>query len=139
MRRPKNEEPLIMIADHDKDERGLLRAMLKLKGVIVIEAADGQAAIELAIDKSPDLMVVDLMLPRVSGSVAIRRIRKRAGMKDLPIVAISLRHPLPIGRRSPNEMTVVIDRDGTVRDLIEGIVYSDEFDQKVKPLLFAKN
>jgi hypothetical protein len=32
-------------------------------------------------------------------------------------------------------MTVVIDREGTIRDVIEGVMYSDEFDQKVKPLL----
>ena len=35
-------------------------------------------------------------------------------------------------------MTVVIDRDGSVRDVIEGIMYRDEFEQKVKPLLSAK-
>jgi thiol-disulfide isomerase/thioredoxin len=36
-------------------------------------------------------------------------------------------------------MTVVIDRDGAVRDVVEGILYSDEFDQKVKPLLSAQS
>ena len=36
-------------------------------------------------------------------------------------------------------MTVVIDRNGAVRDLIEGIMYSEEFDQKVKPLLSTRN
>jgi peroxiredoxin len=35
-------------------------------------------------------------------------------------------------------MTVVIDRDGTIRDVIEGIMYSDEFQEKVKPLLLSK-
>jgi cytochrome c biogenesis protein CcmG/thiol:disulfide interchange protein DsbE len=36
-------------------------------------------------------------------------------------------------------MTVVINRDGAVRDVVEGILYSDEFDQKVKPLLSAQS
>jgi thiol-disulfide isomerase/thioredoxin len=36
-------------------------------------------------------------------------------------------------------MTVVIDRDGSVRDVIEGIMYADEFDQKIKPLLSARS
>jgi CheY-like chemotaxis protein len=107
MRKPKNEKPLIMIADHDEDERGLLRAMLKLKGFNVIEAADGQEAIDLVIDKRPDLLVLDLTLPRVSGLAAIRRIRKRAGLRHLPIVAISLRHPLSIARRRPNGRSTV--------------------------------
>lgn len=107
MRTPKTRTPLIMIADHDEDERCLLRAVLKLKGFKVIEATNGQEAIDLATDKRPDLMVVDLTLPRVSGSAAIRRIRKRRGLRNLPVVAISLGHPLPIGKRSPNGRSTV--------------------------------
>ena len=80
---------LIVIAHQDEDERCLLRAILKLKGFNVIEARDGQEAIEMAIDKRPDLLVMDLKLPRVSGSAAIRQIRKRADLRNLPIVAVS--------------------------------------------------
>ena len=96
-----------MVADHDEDERCLLRAILKLKGFNVIEARDGQEAIDLAIGKRPDLLVVDLTLPRVSGAAAIRRIRKQAELRNLPVVAISLGHPSPIGRRSPNGRSTV--------------------------------
>ena len=111
MRTTKSPRPLIMIADHDEDERCLLRAILKLKGFNVIEARDGQQAIDLAIGRRPDLLVVDLALPRVSGSAAIRRIRNWPGLRDLPIVAISLRHPSPIGKRSPNgRATVHLDK-----------------------------
>ena len=124
MRTRKSATPLIMIADRDDDERCLLRAILKLKGFNVIEARDGQEAIDLAIGRRPDLLVVDLALPRVSGSAAIRRIRSWPGLRELPIVAISLRHPLPICKRSPigrstvhlnkpieyDELDVLIDR-----------------------------
>lgn len=82
--------PLIMIADSDDEERCLLRAVLKLKGFNVIEAVDGQQAINLATEKLPDLLVVDLKLPRVSGSKAIRQIRKKPDLQNLPIVAVSL-------------------------------------------------
>ena len=107
MRTRKSPNPLIMIADHDEDERCLLSAILKLKGFNVIEARDGQEAIDLAIGRRPDLLVVDLTLPRVSGSAAIRRIRKRTGFRNLPVVAISLRHPSPIGKRGPNGRSTV--------------------------------
>jgi two-component system phosphate regulon response regulator PhoB len=101
MRTPKKRtQPLIMIADHDEEERGLLRAILKLKGFNVIEAADGKEAIDLTIEKRPDLLVVDLTLPRVSGSAAIRQIRKRADLRELPIVAVSLSHSSHAHRRS---------------------------------------
>ena len=107
MRTTKSSRPLIMVADHDEDERCLLRAILKLKGFNVIEARDGQETIDLAIGKRPDLLVVDLTLPRVSGAAAIRRIRKRAELRNLPVVAISAGHPSPIGTRSPNGRSTV--------------------------------
>ena len=107
MRTIKSPRPLIMIADHDEDERCLLRAILKLKGFNVIEARDGQETIDLAIGKRPDLLVVDLTLPRVSGSAAIRRIRSWPGLRNLPIVVISSRHPSPIGKRRPNGRSTV--------------------------------
>src|ERR1700730_5508748 len=71
MRTTKSSRPLIMVADHDEDERCLLRAILKLKGFNVIEARDGQETIDLPRGKRPDPLGVDLTLPRVSGAAAI--------------------------------------------------------------------
>jgi len=59
-----------------------------------------------------------------------------------------MNYPVAIGSKAtktlftPSEtlpMTLVIDRDGAIRDVIEGIMYPDEFEQKVKPLLFSKS
>jgi thiol-disulfide isomerase/thioredoxin len=61
--------------------------------------------------------------------------------------ALKVNYPVAIGTKATKALftasetlpsTVVIDRDGVVRDVIEGIMYSDEFDQKVKPLLDSK-
>lgn len=65
--------PLVMIADNDEEERCLLKAILKLKGFKVIEAADGREAINLATIATPDLLLIDLRLPRVSGLAVIRQ------------------------------------------------------------------
>ena len=60
---------------------------------------------------------------------------------------LRMNYPVAIGTKgtkaqfTPSEtlpLTVVIDRDGNVREVIEGIMYSDEFDQKVKPLLLGR-
>lgn len=50
--------PLIIIADPDEEERGLMKAILKLVGFDVIEAADGHQAVKLAREQSPDLLVI---------------------------------------------------------------------------------
>jgi CheY-like chemotaxis protein len=85
----KKPKPLIMIADHDEMERSLLRAILRLKGFRVIEAGDGGEILGLTREHRPDLLVVDLNLPRMSGAEAIREIRSQPSLRNLPIVAVS--------------------------------------------------
>jgi CheY-like chemotaxis protein len=80
---------LIMVADPDEDERCLLRSVLRLKGFNVIEAADGHQVINLAKETGPDLLVIDLKLPRLSGALTIQHLRRQREFHTLPIVAVS--------------------------------------------------
>ena len=89
-RKPKT-SPLVLIALNDAEERCILRAILKLKGFIVVEAADGLEAIDLASKATPDLLLVDSRLPRVSGSTVIRQIQSLARLRNLKVTAVSLR------------------------------------------------
>ena len=82
--------PLVMIADNDEDERCLLKAVMKLKGFKVVEAANGQDAIDLATLATPDLLLIDLRLPRVSGLAVIRQIRNQAQLRRLKLMTVSL-------------------------------------------------
>lgn len=86
--------PTIMIADCDEDERCLLRSILELKGFSVLEAVDGQQAFDLALQRHPDLMLIELRLPIVSGFTLIRRMQKLARLSQTPIIAISLNKPI---------------------------------------------
>jgi two-component system cell cycle response regulator DivK len=79
-----------MIADNDDDERCLLKAVMKMKGFKVVEAANGQEAIDLATLATPDLLLIDLRLPRVSGSVVIRQIGNQARLRRLRLMTVSL-------------------------------------------------
>ena len=83
----------ILIADRDDYTRDLLRSLLELKGLEVLEAHDGQEAIDIAVDMRPDLMLIQLRLPIVSGFTAIRRIRKHYELRTVPIIAVSVNNP----------------------------------------------
>lgn len=85
--------PTIMVADSDEDERCLLKSILELRGFQVLEALDGREAIELAVQRRPDLVLMQLKLPVVSGFTAIRRIKKHDGLRDVPIIAVSFNNP----------------------------------------------
>jgi CheY-like chemotaxis protein len=81
--------PLIMIADADEEERGLMKAILKLVGFEVIEARDPGQVAKLAKVQSPDLLVIDLAVSPLGAAGAVQRIRRELGLPDLPIVAVS--------------------------------------------------
>ena len=85
----KQRPPVILIADPDEEERLLLRAILKLVGFQVIEATNADQLVKLARREPPDLLVLDLTLPRLNGA-GVDLIRREAALPTLPVVAVAL-------------------------------------------------
>lgn len=85
--------PTILVADSDDDNRYLLRSLLELKGFHVLLATDGQEAIDTALRKRPDLVLIQLKLPVISGFTVIRRMRKCSQLQEVPIIAVSINNP----------------------------------------------
>jgi two-component system, cell cycle response regulator DivK len=83
----------ILIADRDDYTRHRLKSLLELKGLEVLEAHDGQEAIDMVVGMRPDLVLIQLRLPVVSGFTAIRRIRKHCELRTVPIIAVSVNKP----------------------------------------------
>ena len=65
---------------------------MELLGFAVVEANDGQEAYESAVCYQPDLILIELKLPIVSGFAAIRRIRRESDLSGVPIIAMSTRN-----------------------------------------------
>lgn len=78
----------ILVVDDEKEIAGIVQAYLEREGYQVILAGDGNSALALARSQSPDLMVLDLMLPEVSGWDVCRAIRKES---NLPIIMLTAR------------------------------------------------
>jgi CheY-like chemotaxis protein len=76
----------ILIVDDDPGQLLLMCTALEQKGFEVIEAADGVEGCELFDEHRPDLVLVDLMMPRMDGYELCRELRSRAGSADVPIV-----------------------------------------------------
>jgi two-component system, cell cycle response regulator DivK len=80
----------ILLVDDYEDSRFVLRIFLESHGYGVVEAANGQQAIELAQSECPDLILLDLNIPVLDGLVATERIRaSAAACRDVPIIAIT--------------------------------------------------
>ncbi len=76
----------ILVAEDDADIRGVLKLYLESEGFAVLEAADGEAALELARGSAPDLAVLDVMMPRLNGYEVTRALRRDSG---IPILILS--------------------------------------------------
>jgi signal transduction histidine kinase len=76
----------ILIVDDDPVVRALMRASLEADGFGVVEAADGLEACRLCLDKRPDLVVVDVLMPRMDGFELCREIRRNPDWAYLPIL-----------------------------------------------------
>lgn len=79
----------ILIADDDADTRMVLRTVLERRGYHVVEAADGAEALAAAARTPPDLVLLDLRMPRIHGHDVIRSLRRNAGTLRLPIIVLS--------------------------------------------------
>jgi len=81
--------PLVMLVEDFQDTRQMMRHMLELQGCRVVEAANGQEAIELSQRGGLDLVLMDLNMPVLDGYNATLRIREYEHTRDVPVVAVT--------------------------------------------------
>jgi DNA-binding response OmpR family regulator len=83
--------PTILVADDEEDVRELVTYRLTRSGYRVIGAGDGQEALELATERTPDLMVLDVMMPKLDGYELTRRVRAEASLRSIPVILLTAR------------------------------------------------
>jgi two-component system phosphate regulon response regulator PhoB len=84
-------KPLVLVVEDDPSLATLLRYNIEKEGFRVSEAHDGEEALLLVAETLPDLIVLDWMLPRVSGIEVCRRLRARVETKNLPVIMLTAR------------------------------------------------
>ena len=84
----------ILYVEDNPDNVYMLTRRLKKKGFELIIASDGQEGIDMAIEESPDLILMDLSLPTMDGWTATTKIKEIEEVKDIPIIALSA-HAMP--------------------------------------------
>ncbi|GIF05657.1 hypothetical protein Asi03nite_31950 [Actinoplanes siamensis] len=78
-----------MIAEDDEDIAAVLARVCKRAGLTVLHAPDGQAALEMIVEKHPDALLTDLGMPRMDGWELIRRVREHPEVADLPVAILT--------------------------------------------------
>lgn len=81
----------ILIVDDDPDLRRLIDMRLRLSAIDAISVSDGQAALDFLSREEVDAVVLDVMLPGISGLETCRRIREELRLFDLPVIMLTAR------------------------------------------------
>jgi CheY-like chemotaxis protein len=93
MKEPQHRATIMVVEDH-ADSRQMLKTLLGMKGYGVIEAEDGQAAVALLEIERPDLILMDLQLPKLHGFALTRHVRLHPALALVPIIIVSGHDPL---------------------------------------------
>lgn len=79
----------ILIVEDNEMNLKLIRTVLKAKGFLLAEARDGEEALKIAVAERPDIILIDIQIPKIDGLEVTRRIRAMDDLKDRQIIAIT--------------------------------------------------
>lgn len=79
----------VLIVEDEADIRKMMSIFLRVNGYEVLEASDGYEAVEVALDKIPDLILMDLAMPVLDGVNSTRAMRENDKLADVPIVCVT--------------------------------------------------
>ena len=84
----------VLIVDDDQDFSQLLAFDLKKKGYAVVSAGNGEEGLEKVKTEKPDLIVLDIKMPKMDGYTFVRRLKKDQQMKDTPLIVLTSYEPM---------------------------------------------
>jgi len=81
----------ILVVDDEKDLLDLIEYNLKKEGFDVLKAENGEEGIAVAKEKKPDLVLLDIMMPKMDGMLAVEEMRKDDELKNIPVIFLTAR------------------------------------------------
>ena len=84
-------QPTVLVVEDEPSQREVLAYNLEAEGFVVVQAENGEEALILVEEVAPDIIVLDWMLPNVSGIEVCRRLKMRAETRGVPVIMLSAR------------------------------------------------
>ena len=120
----------ILIADDERDIRDLITFTLRFAGYDVIATANGEEAYQMAVQEVPDLILLDVRMPRMTGYEACKQIKEHPGTCNIPVIFLSAK-----GQES--EVKTGLEMGAT--EYILKPFSPDELTQKIEEILSEGN
>ncbi len=80
---------VVLVVEDDSKSRKLVRDLLTFKGYEIIEAATGEEGVDLAQERRPSLILMDIRLPGIDGIQALERLRAEVATRGIPVMAMT--------------------------------------------------
>ena len=80
---------VILISEDEKDIRELIAFTLRFEGYEIISTTNGEEAYQIALEMLPDLVLLDVRMPRMCGYEVCKKLKKNETTRDIPVVFIS--------------------------------------------------
>lgn len=121
--RDKSKSMTVLVVDDDEKAVKYMSSVLENAGFDVLRAYSGKAGINLAINNKPDLMILDLMMPEVSGFDVVEKLRTHPTAKGIPIIICSAKDITPEDKKILNGhiLAIVQKSSHTKEDLLSSI------------------
>ena len=85
------DQPLVLVADDDPDILSLVAFRLERAGYDVVTASNGEDALRTALERKPDLAVLDVMMPKLTGLDVVRQVRQNEATARMPVILLTAR------------------------------------------------
>jgi CheY-like chemotaxis protein len=87
---PGDHRALVLVVDDDPASRELLTAIVRREGYRVIEASDGEVALSLAREHRPDIITLDVLMPRLDGWAVLAALKSDVGLREIPVIIVTV-------------------------------------------------
>jgi two-component system cell cycle response regulator DivK len=114
----------VLIAEDNAVNRELLRELLESSGYSVIEACNGQEALDIIEEGQPDLLLLDISMPVLDGFATVRKIRENPKLSALPVLGVTA-----YAMQGDREKILMSGFDGYLSKPVNSRLLSEELDR----------
>jgi len=87
----------VLVVDDDQDLLKMLKLRIESEGFEFVGAQDGEEMLRIVKIKKPDVIILDVMLPKIDGYTALREMKKQEGYKDIPVIVLTAKEKKKVG------------------------------------------
>ncbi|MBU1147690.1 MAG: response regulator [Candidatus Omnitrophica bacterium] len=112
----------VLVVDDDRDLIKMLKLRIEAEGFEFMSAEDGETMLKVMETKKPDVVILDIMLPKVDGYTALREMRKKEEFKDIPVIILSAKEKRKVGDLfALEDIAFFVEKPYDTRDLMQKI------------------